>query len=262
MPVSKDVIIVTVQDITETKESQLRLQQTIGELKRSNRNLEEFAHAASHDLKEPVRKIHYFTQQLKEQLEARLKEDEVRSFGRIEKSTERMSRLIDDLLLYSYVSLHPHEKEPVNLNETVGQVLEDLELDIQQKKAKIHVGSLPQLPGYKRQLQQLFQNLIANALKYSKPGLAPHITIRAELREGAEGLCHLIEVSDNGIGFEQQYSEKIFQMFARLHGNAEYSGTGVGLAIARKVVENHDGSIEVSSEPEKGASFKVFLPAA
>lgn len=262
MPVSKDVIIVTVQDITEMKESQLRLQQTVAELKRSNGNLEEFAHAASHDLKEPVRKIHYFTQQLKEQLEDRLIESEVRSFGRIEKSTERMSRLIDDLLLYSYVSLHPHEKEPVNLNETVRQVLEDLELDIRQKKAKIHVGSLPQLPGYKRQLQQLFQNLIANALKYSKPGLPPQITIRAELSKAGERLCHVIEVSDNGIGFEQQYSEKIFQMFARLHGNTEYSGTGVGLAIVRKVVENHDGYIKVSSVPEEGASFRVFLPVA
>ncbi|HWI90435.1 MAG TPA: ATP-binding protein [Flavisolibacter sp.] len=261
MPVSKDVIIVTVQDITEMKESQVQLQQTVAELKRSNRNLEEFAHAASHDLKEPVRKIHYFTQHLKEQLQPRLQENELRSFGRIEKSTERMSRLIDDLLLYSHVSLHPVEKETVDLNETVRQVLEDLEVDIQLKNAKLHVGSLPRLPGYRRQLQQLFQNLISNALKYSKPGPPPEITISSWLSDSRESVYQVIEISDNGIGFEQQYSEKIFQMFARLHGNTEYSGTGVGLAIARKVIENHDGFVEVTSAPGKGASFKVYLPA-
>lgn len=261
MPVSKNVIIVTIQDITEIKESQLQLQKTNQELKRSNRNLEEFAHAASHDLKEPIRKIHYFSQQLKEQLHDRLKENEARSFSRIENATERMSRLIDDLLLYSYVSLHPHEKEMVDLNETVQQALEDLELDIQEKKALVNIGSLPQLKGYKRQLQQLFQNLIGNALKYCKHNQPPEIKLSAELIETGGKAFHVIEISDSGIGFEQQYSEKIFQMFSRLHGNTEYSGTGVGLAIVRKVAENHDGYVEAISKPEEGATFKVYLPA-
>lgn len=261
MPVSKDVIIVTTQDITEIKESQLQLQQTVHELKRSNENLEEFAHAASHDLKEPIRKIQFFTEQVKDQLNGRLGEQELRSFGKIENATARMSNLIDDLLLYSYVSLRPHKKDPVNLNEIMQQVLEDLELDIQQRKAIIHVESLPQLQGYKRQLQQLFQNLVANALKYSKPSMPPEIHITAGLSGDEEKTYHVIEISDNGIGIEEQYSEKIFQMFARLHGNKEYSGTGVGLSIVKKVAENHDGFVQVMSEYGEGSTFKVYLPA-
>lgn len=179
VPISKDVIIVTTQDITEIKESQLHLQETVLELQRSNENLEEFAHAASHDLKEPIRKIQYFTDQLKELLKDRLQDNELRSLARIENAANRMSKLIDDLLLYSYVSLRPHEKETIDLSETMQQVLEDLELDIQEKRAEIHVDPLPKLPGYKRQLQQLFQNLISNALKYGNADTAPTINVTA-----------------------------------------------------------------------------------
>jgi light-regulated signal transduction histidine kinase (bacteriophytochrome) len=149
------------------------------ELQRSNQNLEEFAHAASHDLKEPVRKIHFFTNQLKQQLSAGLGESEVRLFTRIEDATQRMGNLIDDLLLYSHVSQRPHEKERIDLNQKVDRVLEDLELDIQEKSAIIHVGNLPTVKGYRRQLQQVFQNLISNALKYSKRDVPPYITITA-----------------------------------------------------------------------------------
>lgn len=231
------------------------------ELQRSNANLEEFAHAASHDLKEPVRKVHYFTQYLKEQLTAHLTETELRSFGRIENATERMGALIDDLLLYSHVSQRPHEMEMIDLNVKVQRVLEDLELDIEEKRAVIEVAKLPVLQGYKRQLQQLFQNLISNALKYSKRDIPPHIEISATEAEENDETYNVILVKDNGIGFDQAHAEKIFQMFARLHGKQEYSGTGVGLSIAKKVVENHKGFIRVESEVGAGSVFKIYLPA-
>ena len=231
------------------------------ELQRSNQNLEEFAHAASHDLKEPIRKIHFFTNQLKEQLDGLLKENQVRSFNRIENATQRMGNLIDDLLLYSHVSQRPHQTESIDLNEKVQRVLEDLELDISEKKALIHVGKLPVVQGYRRQLQQMFQNLFSNALKYSKPDVPPKIDVHAEQVERNGKTYHLIKISDNGIGFEQEYEAKIFQMFSRLHAKSEYSGTGVGLSIVKKVIENHNGFISVHSTIGAGSTFEVYLPA-
>jgi signal transduction histidine kinase len=164
------------------------------------------------------------------------------------------------LLLYSHVSQRPHDTETIDLNKKVQRALEDLELDVEEKKAIINVGKLPVVQGYRRQLQQLFQNLISNALKYSKADTAPQIHISASevLEHGRQ--YHLIEIKDNGIGFEQEYGEKIFQMFTRLHGKAEYSGTGVGLSIVKKVVENHHGFIEVESAVGEGSVFKIYLP--
>jgi PAS domain S-box-containing protein len=254
--------VMAIQKIEEIVEQRTReLAEANKELRRSNQNLEEFAHAASHDLKEPVRKVHFFTQQLKQQLNARLGEGEIRLFARIENATQRMANLIDDLLLYSHVSQRPHEKESIDLNEKVQRVLEDLELDIQEKLAIIHVGNLPTVKGYRRQLQQVFQNLISNALKYSKRDVPPHITIMASEVTENEKAYHLIAVKDNGIGFEQEYADKIFQMFTRLHGKAEYSGTGVGLSIVKKVLENHNGFIKAESTPGEGSTFAVLLPA-
>lgn len=231
------------------------------ELKRSNQNLEEFAHAASHDLKEPIRKIHFFTHQLKEQLSTRVTEGEVKSFNRIENATQRMGNLIDDLLLYSHVSQRPQDMETIDLNEKIKRVLEDLELDVQEKGAVVRVGQLPSVQGYTRQLQQLFQNLISNALKYARKDVPPQIDITASTSDEGGKTYHVLSVKDNGIGFEHQYADKIFQMFTRLHGKAEYSGTGVGLSIVKKVVENHNGMIRVESELEQGSTFSVYLPA-
>lgn len=246
------------QELARANES---LQSINKELQRSNANLEEFAYAASHDLKEPIRKIHVFTNQLKDQLSKHLNDNEVRLFSRIENATQRMGNLVDDLLLYSHVSQRPHETEQVNLSEKVQRVLEDLEVDIEEKKAVVQVGELPVVQGYRRQIQQLLQNLLSNALKYSKTDEASKINIAARQEERGGRLYHVISVTDNGIGFEQQYREKIFQMFARLHGKAEYSGTGVGLSIVKKVVENHDGLIEVYSELGVGSTFEIYLPA-
>jgi PAS domain S-box-containing protein len=254
-----------IEEVVEQRTSQLAqanedLQKTNKELQRSNQNLEEFAHAASHDLKEPIRKIHFFTQHLKDQLASHLKDEEQRSFSRIVNATQRMGHLIDDLLLYSHVSQRPHETESVDLNEKLHRVLEDLELDIEEKKAVVHVGRLPVIHGYKRQLQQLFQNLLSNSLKYSKAGVPAQIDITAEQTHSNDKSYHLIKVKDNGIGFEQQYEDKIFQMFSRLHGKSEYSGTGVGLSIAKKVVENHNGFIRVQSKSGEGSTFEIYLP--
>jgi PAS domain S-box-containing protein len=277
-------IVGVVQDITETKLFEQELTRQVRErtreleasnfdLQRSNANLEEFAHAASHDLKEPIRKIRFFTSRLKEQMTEELSDSQKFTFSRIDNASERMTALIDDLLLYSHVSRKPIETEAVDLNEKIKRVLEDLELDIQQKNAKITVGPLPVVQGYRRQLQQLFHNLLTNAIKYNKPNIPPEVSITASLVEGKNVVIggspldatqpyHLIEIRDSGIGFDQKESERIFQMFTRLHGNTEYGGTGVGLSIVRKVVENHSGKIVAEGEPGAGANFKVYLPAS
>lgn len=266
-------IVGTIQDISERKQSELELLEKTKALERSNQSLEQFAYAASHDLKEPMRKMQVFLERLKTGLMPRLSGEEVSLLERIEKAGDRMTRLVDDLLEYSHVSVRPRELEEVDLNDKIKRVLEDLELTIQEKGADIQVESLPCIYGHRIQLQQLFQNLISNALKYSKEEVPPVIeitcskvkgaSINADLAEAEKAKdFYFIEVKDNGIGFEAEYAEKIFQVFQRLHGKFEYSGTGVGLAIARKVVENHNGYILAESEPGKGARFKVYLPVS
>lgn len=270
-----------IQDITKQKEFEHELSKQVAErtaelesknkeLERSNQDLEEFAHVASHDLKQPIRKIQFFSERLKQQLADRLNEDENSTFQRIQVASQRMGLLIDDLLLYSHVSQRPPEMEDVDLNEKVGRALEDLELEIQQKNAKIHVGKLPVVKGYRRQLQQLLLNLIGNALKYNIPGVNPEIEISSRIVHNIEldsisqpegvSKYYRIDIKDNGIGFDQEHADRIFKLFHRLHGNAEYGGTGVGLSIAQKVAKNHHGKIIAESEEGKGATFKVFLP--
>lgn len=264
-------VLGTFTDITQIKTLQLQLEQNIEELKRSNAYLGEFAHAASHDLKEPIRKIHTFAERLINSLQDRMTEIEASVFERLQMAAKRMNLLVEDLLTYSQVSETPLLKEKVDLNEKISIVLSDLDVQIEEKKAVIQVEPLPIVNGYRRQLQQLFQNLIGNALKYSKQGTPPQIIIRSQAITGAEVLedvptvraekqYHLIEVQDNGIGFEQQYADRIFSMFQRLHGRSEYEGTGIGLSIARKVVDNHHGYIWAVSHPGEGATFRFLLP--
>ncbi len=268
-----DHLIHIFTDVTPVKEAQLQLERTIEELKRSNANLEEFAYAASHDMKEPIRKIHFFADRLKSELRDELNDRQKHLFGRLEHSAQRMSALIDDLLTYSHVSKGISHLEMVDLNVKVKNVLEDLELEIEQKNATINVGTLPVIMGHKRQMQQLFQNMISNALKYSKANTPPEITITAHKvlgnqaplslnNEEANKEYHLIEISDKGIGFKQEDAERMFNVFIRLHSNTEYKGTGVGLSIVQKVVENHKGHIWAEGEPDKGATFRILLPVA
>jgi signal transduction histidine kinase len=266
-----DHLINVFMDVTSTKEAQLQLEKSIEELKRTNSNLEQFTYAASHDLKEPIRKIRTFADRLKIGLGSCMNEKEQLWFSRLENATDRMKLLVDDLLTYSYVNLSPDATEVIDLNDKLRLVLGDLELLIEEKHAMITVGYLPKIRGFRRQIQQLFQNLIGNALKYSKPGVPPEIDISCriimgrdmELNLSAEELneeYYLIEVSDNGIGFEQKDAERMFNVFQRLHANTDYKGTGVGLSIARKVAENHKGFLIAKGEPGKGATFQIFLP--
>jgi signal transduction histidine kinase len=264
-------LLVTFTDYTSLRKSQLELQQTVKALERSNTNLEDFAHAASHDMKEPLRKILTYTDKLRTTLGPRMTEAEFKMCERVIHSAERMQILVEDLLEFSHVSTQPAKLEPVDLNEKIERILADLELPIEEKKAKVTTHPLPIITGNRRQLQQLFQNLIGNALKYSRPDISPSIIINWRIVNGLEFLgrlpaelannrFHLIEVTDNGIGFEEKYAEQIFKMFQRLHGKSEYSGTGVGLSIAQKVVQNHNGYIWAESEPGKGSTFKVLFP--
>jgi PAS domain S-box-containing protein len=256
----------------KVQERTKELEKANEELKRSNKNLEEFAYAASHDMKEPIRKIHFFADRLKERLKHKLEEEDRRYFNRLEAGTDRMVTLIDDLLVYSHVTRGVSSIETVDLNQMLFFVLDDLELHIEELGASVEIGSLPTINGRPRQLQQLFENLIGNALKYSKQGVAPVVHITSRMIKGAErGVhsiainkdkqYHLIEVRDNGIGFPQEDAERIFNVFTRLHGNSEYRGTGVGLSIVQKVVDNHHGYIWAESTPGEGATFRILLPA-
>jgi len=266
-----DEVLVTFTDHTTLKRLQRELESSIAELQRSNANLEEFAYAASHDLKEPIRKIHFFSDRLREEMKDKLSENEQTLFNRMQLAASRMGMLIDDLLMYSQASMRPKIFEEVDLNAVVETVLVDLELEIEQKAASISVQSLPVIVGHQRQLQQLFQNLVGNALKYMQPGLRPEVTISCREIRGRDVAREipalditrsffLIEVEDNGIGFEEKDQERIFNVFQRLHGNSEYKGSGVGLAIARKVATNHEGYLFASGIPGEGAVFSLLLP--
>lgn len=263
----EEVVMERTQELAAANEALLLSNQ---ELAKSNQNLEEFAYAASHDLKEPMRKIHLFSDRLKSSLQEKLSASDESMFDRIIQAIFRMNTLIDDLLMYSHVSRGMVMDEMVDLNKKVKLVLEDLEVEIEEKKARISVDPLPTIKGHRRQLQQLFQNLIGNAIKYSKEGVSPQVTIACRTVTGEETFLpagkenqpyYLIEVKDNGIGFEQSDADRIFNVFTRLHGKAEYKGTGVGLAIARKVAENHGGKIWAESNAGEGATFFILLPA-
>ncbi len=254
-------------DITSNKEADLRQMELMEELKRSNSSLEEFAYAASHDLKEPIRKINYFSERLRTQLEGKMNEQDNNIFDRLQSASQKMGALIDDLLEFSQVSSKPQEKSDIDLNKIIHQLLEEFDLEIQEKKAVIEVETLPSFKGYPQQIIQLFRNLLGNSLKYQQPGVPPVVRITSAKSSGIRNPAgeftksyHEIAITDNGIGFEQKEAERIFNVFHRLHGNAEYKGSGVGLAIARKVAENHGGYIQAESQPGQGASFKVFLP--
>ena len=259
--------------IEETRSINLKLDKINNELLKSNSRLEEFAYASSHDLQAPLRKISFFVEQLKNELWEQINKHQQELFNRITKSKGRMVEFIEDLLTFSYISKGTGETAEIDLNEQVKDVLEDLELDIKEKEQKIKVEILPKVCGNKRQFQQLFQNLINNSIKYAKPNVVPVIEISSyEVRgyeakenlpiEPADKPYHLIQLKDNGIGFEQEFAADIFKVFTRLHGNADYSGTGVGLSIVQKVVENHNGYVWAESKPGEGAIFKILLPVS
>ncbi|MCK8492079.1 PAS domain S-box protein [Spirosoma sp. RP8] len=238
---------------------------------RSNHNLEQFAYIASHDLQEPLRKVQQFGDLLIRQHGDQLGEGAM-YLERMQSAASRMSTLIRDLLTFSRISTQQDSTGLVALNGVINMVLTDLDLRIQETSAAVNVGSLPVIQGDKSQLGQLFQNLISNALKFFRPDILPVINISAELIEVSDlpptvkptrsvRAYYRIDVADNGIGFDEKYIDRIFQVFQRLHTKSQYAGTGIGLAICEKVAANHGGAITATSQPGQGATFSVYLPA-
>lgn len=232
------------------------LEQKNRELSRSNAELEQFAYTASHDLQEPLRKIQAFGDRLASKAGPALGEDGLLYLDRMKESASRMQRLIQDLLTYSRISTQGTTFRTVDLNQIAREVVSDLEVRIEQTGARVELGKLPSLDADPVQLRQVLQNLIGNALKFTRPGEPPVIEVLG--RDMADGTIELV-VQDNGIGFDEKYADRIFNMFQRLHGRSEYQGTGIGLAIVRKVVERHGGSIRVQSRPGEGATFIATL---
>lgn len=240
------------------------------ELRRSNENLQQFASIASHDLQEPLRKLRLFASVLlryKEQLPDEAKE----LLSKIHLTSERMSQLIREILQYSKISYGIKDFVAADLDAILQVVLTDLDLQIKETGALIdYPGSLPRIQAIPRQIHQLFYNLLTNALKFRKEGVTPVIrimtrTVLPEEIQANPALKHdreylQIIISDNGIGFDRQFAEQIFQIFERLHSTEEFEGTGVGLALCKKIAENHQGHIFAISTPGQGAAFHLLLP--
>lgn len=238
------------------------------ELARSNKDLEQFAYLASHDLQEPLRKIQSFGDRLKTRHSEHLNEQGREYIERMQNSAARMRRLIDDLLSFSRVVTRPHPFEEVDLGAVVQDVLSDLEDAVQRTGARIEVGQLPTIRADALQMHQLMQNLLTNAIKFHKPDEPPVVAIQATMVE-LEGDAKTatpkrqavrIDVIDQGIGFDNAYCHRIFDIFQRLHGRGEYEGTGIGLAVVRKIAERHGGSATATSIPGHGSTFSIVLP--
>ncbi len=237
-----------------------QIQRRDASLQRTNRELEDFARVASHDLQEPLRKIQAFGERLREKHAGTLDEQGRDYLQRMLESATRMRSLVDDLLNFSRAASPVRMFREVDLDGVLADVLSDLQLRIEESGARIEVGPLPRIEADPTQMYQLLLNLLGNAIKFRRPDAPLSVAIRAEQAQGGEGrLCRLI-VQDNGIGFEQRYAERIFSVFKRLHSRQEFEGTGMGLAVCRKIVDQHNGSIEAHGEPGKGARFVVTLP--
>ena len=253
-------------DITQRKIDEEKLRMFAEQLERSNAELASFASVASHDLQEPLRKIQAFGDRLRAKCAEQLGEQGLDYLARMDNAAQRMQTLIQDLLKLSRVTSRAQPFAACDLARVVGEVLTDLEVRIEQAQASIEVGELPVIDADPLQMRQLFQNLIANALKFQKPGVPPVVRIFAEEAAAVPGaqprgrLCG-ISVQDNGIGFAPKFAEQIFAVFQRLHTKTEYEGTGIGLAVCRKITDRHGGTIVASSEEGRGATFIVTLPA-
>jgi light-regulated signal transduction histidine kinase (bacteriophytochrome) len=253
------VIQCNIRDITDRKRAEEGLKLAAEKLEVTNKELEQFAYIASHDLREPLRKITAFGGLLKESLKGRLDQDDRENLDFMIDGATRMQNIIDDLLSYSRLTTQAKPFDTVDLNETVKQLsLFELSEALKETGGIVEIeGSLPKVAGDESQIRQLLQNLIGNGIKFHLKNKPPAIIIRAKASE--EGNIR-IEVVDNGIGIDEKFYEKIFIMFTRLHSRSEYDGTGIGLAICKKIVERHGGQIGVVSKPGEGSTFWFTLP--
>ena len=259
----------TLSDITDEIDSYRIIEEHNNELERSNEELSAFNYVVSHDLQEPLRKIQTFISRLNDKESTQLSDNGKLYMSRIEKAAARMRLLIDDLLQFSRTNASDDSIELSDMNEILESAKLEIMDDIVKNKAIITYDEMPKMEVIPFQMQQLFINLIGNALKYSKEDVSPHINISyaninasedAKLSKLSQGIYHKICVTDNGIGFEQGYAEKIFTLFNRLHSKDEYQGTGIGLSICEKIVKNHDGLITATGRPNEGATFCFYLP--
>lgn len=248
--------VLVAHDISDRIEAEQKLAHFAKQLQESNQELEEFAYIASHDLKEPLRKVTAFGERLKMKFGDLLGEQGVDYLARMESAATRMQRLIDDLLNFSRVKTKARPFEPVDLNNIYTEVLSDLETRIEETGGKVTCQGLLVIDADPMQMRQLFQNLIGNGLKFNRPGVAPQLDIRGEILENN---WYRLTFTDNGIGFDEKYQEKIFGVFQRLHGREEYEGTGIGLSICRKIAKRHGGDISAAGTLGAGAEFTVTL---
>jgi signal transduction histidine kinase len=256
-------------ELSKRRKAEQELSMHAKDLKRSNEELEQFAYVASHDLQEPLRKIRAFGDRLETTYKEQLGESGRDYVDRMQSAASRMQTLIDDLLSFSMLSRVKREEE-VDLNEILTEVREDLEILLGRAAATVTHSHLPTISGDRGQLKRLFQNLISNAIKFRHPDRTPAVEIeclkvrRDEIPSlnGTPNLLeyHRITVSDNGIGFDEKYSDRIFVIFQRLHGRSSYEGTGIGLAICRKIVTNHNGFIAAKGVEGEGARLIIYLP--
>lgn len=264
---------------SHTKELGEKVQERTNELSEANeelvlmnKELEAFAYVSSHDLQEPLRKIQTFADRILEKEEQNLSDKGKTYFSIIHESAHRMKELIEDLLAFSRLTTSEKEYVTTDLNTVIEKVTADLQVTIKEKNAAIEVEENCEADVIPFQFRQLMQNLISNALKFSRAGVPPHIVIRCSIKKGSEfnsvqlpqknkEYCH-ISVTDNGIGFEDKFKDKIFEVFQKLHGKETYSGTGIGLATVKKIVDNHHGIITATSELDKGTTFNIYFPCS
>jgi signal transduction histidine kinase len=243
-----------IMDVTERIQAQIRMEEVLKDLQRSNKDLEQFAYIASHDLQEPIRMVKSYTELLEKRYSDKLDSNAIEFLGFIAESSMRMHQLVTDLLKYSRVTTKAQPFDSVDCNEILKEVLDDLRFKIQEDNAVIDYDKLPVVKADRTQLRQVFLNLVQNALKF-KDNKTPEIKIKCDKRKRV----WLFSIKDNGIGIEQKYQERIFEIFQRLHTREEYPGTGMGLAIVKKIVERHGGEIRVESELGKGSTFYFTL---
>ncbi|HEY9847057.1 MAG TPA: PAS domain S-box protein [Candidatus Caenarcaniphilales bacterium] len=243
------------RDVTQRMADEEAMRTLTHKLGQSNRELSEFARVASHDLQEPLRKIQAFSSRI--QGKNWVQPEGQIYLERMQDAAKRMSTLIQDLLAFSQVTTTAQPFVPVDLNKLAQEVVSDLEIRIEEVKGKVELGALPTIEADPLQMRQLLQNLIGNALKFQRPGVPPVVGVRGQCSPQA---CEFM-IEDNGIGFDEKYKERIFNVFERLHGRSDYEGTGVGLAICRKIVERHGGTITASSVPGQGSIFTITLPS-